>query len=722
MANQTVYPFGPGGQLPSGIGIINDRHTGGANMAWSAEQGKLICEDVNADELKLYKEQVQLTDFLSITQGEAFMSSASPYKWRSSADNDPTTYGKLIDVSQYRGGTVKIERVAGYAFRYAFLQSNNFAEGELPNFCSGTSCFVIPDTDATPVFEKTIPMDCSYLYVSVSLSGDDVTPDVYVDYDVELETEAQNAFRAINELNKKTPTFDNVSAPIIMTPGVVASNGNVWSITTVTTATVGEKYAHGFVSTALLQVSKNDVLEIDYAKMGVDDTVWKIGVLQLNANGKVFDINGVSTANIPYYLTDTEVSFDEQTKFIRIVLLLRDTSSYTLSEKREMLVAFSVYSHREILESKDFPSNSKTAITFPYVKGVTYPVVKTNIVFDVAATTDYQAKSIGFNNGYLIFPEEYTPNGKGCPLIIFAHGTGGLVFTDPTSPLYYLDFLKNVAKGGYIVADCCTLSSFYYNDDQGTTKSVTDSNWPEPIAWECYHKFYKLLTERYNIDTNRVYIFGKSAGGMNVIMLSQMGYIPIRAAAGLAASIDTITTLRQATNNNINSNPFLHRLGMTDAAVGSKLSGSGDPNYLVSHISQLSGFNPFWYGTSGLDKETQIRSVIADGIDTDTIEADTTLQGVIDNAATFLRTPVKWWHAIDDINVPIATTRMYQKMVRNGGGVFEIREFPVGCGAHHAVDNDADAPTTSYTHRNGVTVTLPTAYAEVLDWFNLWWD
>lgn len=40
MANQTVYPYGKDGQLPSSIGIVNDLDTGGADKALAAEQGK----------------------------------------------------------------------------------------------------------------------------------------------------------------------------------------------------------------------------------------------------------------------------------------------------------------------------------------------------------------------------------------------------------------------------------------------------------------------------------------------------------------------------------------------------------------------------------------------------------------------------------------------------------------------------------------------------------
>lgn len=44
MANETLYPYGTGGQLPSNIGIVNDLTTGGADKALSAEQGKILAQ------------------------------------------------------------------------------------------------------------------------------------------------------------------------------------------------------------------------------------------------------------------------------------------------------------------------------------------------------------------------------------------------------------------------------------------------------------------------------------------------------------------------------------------------------------------------------------------------------------------------------------------------------------------------------------------------------
>jgi hypothetical protein len=47
MANRTIYPYGPGGHLPANIGIIDDLKTGGADKALSAEQGKVLNEEVH---------------------------------------------------------------------------------------------------------------------------------------------------------------------------------------------------------------------------------------------------------------------------------------------------------------------------------------------------------------------------------------------------------------------------------------------------------------------------------------------------------------------------------------------------------------------------------------------------------------------------------------------------------------------------------------------------
>lgn len=55
MANQTVYPYGTGGSLPSSVGIVNDLTTGGADKALSAEQGTVLRERLFVSTIEFWR-------------------------------------------------------------------------------------------------------------------------------------------------------------------------------------------------------------------------------------------------------------------------------------------------------------------------------------------------------------------------------------------------------------------------------------------------------------------------------------------------------------------------------------------------------------------------------------------------------------------------------------------------------------------------------------------
>ena len=81
---------------------------------------------------------------------------------------------------------------------------------------------------------------------------------------------------------------------------------------------------------------------------------------------------------------------------------------------------------------------------------------------------------------------------------------------------------------------------------------------------------------------------------------------------------------------------------------------------------------------------------------------------------------------------------IYNKLVKRGGGICELRTIPAGNGKHWAVDiaqpnlgqlypgkgfpNDLpNAPKTSYVTKFGETIPEVTVtYAELIDWFNRW--
>lgn len=62
MSNKTIYPFGTEGTLPSGIPLVNDTVTGGADKALSAEQGKLLAERLDSYETEVTQDGIYFVD------------------------------------------------------------------------------------------------------------------------------------------------------------------------------------------------------------------------------------------------------------------------------------------------------------------------------------------------------------------------------------------------------------------------------------------------------------------------------------------------------------------------------------------------------------------------------------------------------------------------------------------------------------------------------------
>lgn len=107
MGNKTVYPFGTGGQLPSGVGIINDLTTGGADKALSAEMGKRLAEQLGDCDITLLPE---------LTLAQSYVNSSGEVKASGTA---------ATTVSYYRvnGGdlTVDVGKTANSACRVLSL-------------------------------------------------------------------------------------------------------------------------------------------------------------------------------------------------------------------------------------------------------------------------------------------------------------------------------------------------------------------------------------------------------------------------------------------------------------------------------------------------------------------------------------------------------------------------------------------------------------------------
>jgi hypothetical protein len=142
----------------------------------------------------------------------------------------------------------------------------------------------------------------------------------------------------------------------------------------------------------------------------------------------------------------------------------------------------------------------------------------------------------------------------------------------------------------------------------------------------------------------------------------------------------------------------------------------------MANLDLFKYYNPFFFN-SDLKDSDYVDLYFSVANNTSAIEGNSSLVSLINSHKVHLEVPLKIWHAVDDASVPIAISRFYVKMVKNGGGICLLREFPSGCGGHYAVgntDHETGIPMTDYTTPFGETLNVPVAYAELVDWFNRW--
>lgn len=156
MANRIVYPYGTGGSLPASIGIINDAYTGGADKAWSAEQGKITANDL----FLIRSSDVDFTNLYHYTKWYIYTDN----KWKHASGGDAIyVLPEIIPGKTYRvyAKTTTAD--------IALLASTSREDGSYPDYCVGYSGKII--VAAGTFYEFTAPEDAHYLYFLLKTSG-----------------------------------------------------------------------------------------------------------------------------------------------------------------------------------------------------------------------------------------------------------------------------------------------------------------------------------------------------------------------------------------------------------------------------------------------------------------------------------------------------------------------------------------------------------------------
>lgn len=337
-----------------------------------------------------------------------------------------------------------------------------------------------------------------------------------------------------------------------------------------------------------------------------------------------------------------------------------------------------------------------TTTYFPFPVKIPYPTDGTDAAFN-----GYTQKV--WDNGCVVLPPNYDPQGKPYQLVICVHGSNGwLNFTGGESVnktgASSLRCKRFVANDGYIVAGCCGFSSL--NKDSSFT--IDDSLCPVSAA--CYCGLYEYVARNYNVRKDGCYIYGKSSGGLMPAFLGNQQPFKIRAVAGLSPVVSNLSDFVR------NSDPattkyVLETFGYDTTNIEYD-STTNFPSYafINSQVKKVTGYEPILSNTNIPIEDVAIRLM---GMNYGT---------AFDAYSKDQPVPIKFWYAVNDIAGIPTQCELYKELVDRGNGICKIRTFPDG--GHSAVDSSSY--TCSYLTREGGEITMQTAFAEMLDWFKMW--
>lgn len=371
--------------------------------------------------------------------------------------------------------------------------------------------------------------------------------------------------------------------------------------------------------------------------------------------------------------------------------------------------------------------------------------------FDDAACTTPHAAPTGatadvdnvryHDNGFIMLPPNYTPDGKPTKFVIFFSGDGCMWFMahDPflaadssgkitSTPSIYKQDFEYLCNMGYAVVSICGYTSMWGNE----YGSLRPSWWlgkirPSYIA--SLQGLYDFLMENYNLDL-RPYIASKSAGGYMMLHTAATMPFPIRAAAGFSIGINLVEKIRNQLLNSQKSwqkmmghpswdsfvlNNNLGTPSKTANPNSSDANEKADGDLLVAQKNIYRTLDPMLILSQVSDYDTYFNAVMTGANTQDSMR---------DAMHKVCSVPVKLWCATNDAAVSYEQHEQVVEMITRGGGVAELRSYTGSDGTHHTFCGGESGggkvannlPTPYGDTMSGVNI----GFVEMVEWFKRW--
>lgn len=279
--------------------------------------------------------------------------------------------------------------------------------------------------------------------------------------------------------------------------------------------------------------------------------------------------------------------------------------------------------------------------------------------------------------GYIMLPQNYTPDGAPTRLIIVCHGAGAALKTYQSfeakshSQTYWLDM-------GYAIMDMYASPT--------ALAGGSELHYGNPVVLDCYEKGYEYVMRRFNLQEDGVFVLGSSMGGLSSFQIVQSGRFPVLAQI---ANCPVIDLFKQAycnpwtdvTYQRSKIAQYFSFGGTAPTFTTQKhVPTPAETDYFISNLANVLAYSPI------LAKVTKgdVASVF-DKIPQDATSPDLEEKALYDQLTASHPCPLLIIHNKDDSTVSFRYSEYFADMVRRGGGNVVLKLYDTG--GHNAWDN-----------------------------------